>query len=150
MSKYDSLFLRISACLTGFEVVELEATGMAPEYLKVVTQSIDPGTVAGFFAEAERILQAAKGDPARIAPLIAANLFPISCFGGLAQNIIYLWYAAQWQPYLETTKVPLQAQRNISSKAYVQALVWPAAETHPPGAKQQGYGSWATAPLTAG
>lgn len=149
MSEYDAVFLRISACLTGFEVVDLEATGMAPTYLNVITESVAPETVTRFFAEAESILREGEGDPAAVAPLIAANLFPASCFDGLAQNIIYMWYAAQWQPSLATTTVPLQAQRNIGPDAYVQALVWQAAETHPPGARQQGYGSWALAPLTA-
>lgn len=149
MSQHLSVFLRISAHLTGFEVVDLQATGMAGTYLDFVTQNTDPDTLARFFDEAETILRIGTGDPAAIEPLIAANLFPQSCFGGLAQNIIYMWYAAQWQPYLGSTKVPLQDQRNISAEGYVQALVWPAAETHPPGAKQQGYGSWAMAPLSA-
>ena len=149
MSPHDTLFLRISACLTGFAVVDLRATGMAATYLEVVTKNTEPDMLAGFFAEVEKILQAGEADPAAINPLIAANLFPQSCFGGLAQNIIYMWYAAQWQPSLESTKLPLQEQRNISAEAYVQGLVWTAASTHPPGARQPGYGSWAMVPLDA-
>jgi hypothetical protein len=147
MSQQLSTFLRISACLTGFEVVELQGTGLSEKYLSVVTQATPPDTLAQFFAEAERILQAGEGNPAAIEPLIAANLFPLSCFGGLAQNIVFMWYSGQWQPTVDAPNVDLETVRNISPDAYVQGLVWTAAETHPPGAKQPGYGSWAKPPL---
>jgi hypothetical protein len=142
-----STFLRISACLTGFEVVELQGTGLSEKYLSVVTQATPADTLVQFFAEAERILKAGEGDPAAIEPLIAANLFPLSCFGGLAQNIVFMWYSGQWQPTVDAPNVDLETVRNISPDAYVQGLVWTAAETHPPGAKQPGYGSWAKPPL---
>ena len=147
MSQQLSTFLRISACLTGFEVVELQGTGLSEKYLSVVTQATPADTLAQFFAEAERILKAGEGDPAAIEPLIAANLFPLSCFGGLAQNIVFMWYSGQWQPTVDAPNVDLETVRNISPDAYVQGLVWTAAETHPPGAKQPGYGSWAKPPL---
>ena len=35
----------------------------------------------------------------------------------------------------------------IDAPSYVQGLMWEAAETHPPGAKQPGYGSWAEPPI---
>jgi hypothetical protein len=147
MSQQLSTFLRISACLTGFEVVELQGTGLSEKYLSVVTQATPADTLVQFFAEAERILQAGEGNPAAIEPMIAANLFPQSCFGGLAQNIVFMWYSGQWQPTVDAPNVDLETVRNISPDAYVQGLVWIAAETHPPGAKQPGYGSWAKPPL---
>ena len=64
MSQQLSSFLRISACLTGFEVVELEATGLSEKYLSVVTQATPADVLAQFFKEAERILQAGKVNPA--------------------------------------------------------------------------------------
>jgi hypothetical protein len=147
MSQQLSTFLRISACLTGFELVELQGTGLSEKYLSVVTQATPADTLVQFFAEAERILQAGEGNPAAIEPMIAANLFPQSCFGGLAQNIVFMWYSGQWQPTVDAPNVDLETVRNISPDAYVQGLVWTAAETHPPGAKQPGYGSWAKPPL---
>jgi hypothetical protein len=148
MTPQLSLFLRISSCLTGFEPAELEATGMAEKYLSVVTRETAADTLAQFFKESEAILQAGEGNPDAIHPLIAANLFPPSCFGGLAQNIVFMWYSGQWQPEVEAAK-SLQTAQNISPDAYVQGLVWNAANTHPPGAKQPGYGSWARPPLPA-
>jgi len=147
MSQQLSSFLRISACLTGFEVVELQATGLSEKYLSVVTQGTPADVLAQFFKEAERILQAGEINPSAIETMIAASLFPLSCFGGLAQNIVFMWYTGQWQPTVDATNVDLETVRNISPDAYIQGLVWAAAETHPPGAKQPGYGSWAMPPL---
>lgn len=149
MTPQLSLFLRISSILTGFEVTELQATGMAEKYLSVVVQETPADTLAQFFKEVESILQAGEGNPDAIAPLVASNLFPPSCFGGLAQNIVVMWYFGQWQPAVNAEEAKsLQTARNISPEAYVQGLVWVAAQTHPPGAKQQGYGSWAMPPLS--
>lgn len=148
MTPQLSLFLRISSCLTGFAVTELEATGMTEKYLSVVVKETAADTLAQFFQESEAILQAGEGNPNAIHSSIAANLFPPSCFGGLAQNIVFMWYSGQWQPEVEAAK-SLQTAQNISPNAYVQGLVWNAANTHPPGAKQPGYGSWATPPLPA-
>ena len=147
MSQPLSPFLRISACLTGFEAAELQATGMAEKYLSVVTQATPADVLAQFFTEVERILQVGEINPAAVEPMIAASLFPLSCFGGLAQNIVFMWYTGQWQPTVDAKNVDLETVRNISPNAYVQGLVWAAAETHPPGAKQPGYGSWAKPPL---
>jgi len=148
MTPQLSLFLRISSCLTGFEVTELEATGMAEKYLSVVAQETPADPLAQFFEESEAILQAGEGNPDAIDPLIASNLSPPSCFGGLAQNIVFMWYSGQWQPAVEASK-SFQTAQNISPNAYVQGLVWAAADTHPPGAKQPGYGSWGMPPLSA-
>ena len=149
MTPQLSLFLRISSVLTGFEVAELQATGMAEKYLSVVAQETPADTLAQFFKESEAILHTGEGNPEAVGSLIASNLFPATCFGGLAQNIAFMWYSGQWQPALvvEESK-SLQTARNISPEAYIQGLVWAAANTHPPGAKQPGYGSWALPPLS--
>jgi hypothetical protein len=46
-----------------------------------------------------------------------------------------MWYNGNW------------GQNVVSGQAYIQGLIWDAAEAHPPGAKQPGYGSWAIPPL---
>ena len=53
-----------------------------------------------------------------------------------------MWYMGQWAPSVNQATNLAQA-RNISPNAYVQGLVWNLADTHPPGAKQPGFGSWA-------
>ena len=38
----------------------------------------------------------------------------------------------------------------VSPQSYTEGLVWKAIHTHPPAAKQPGYGSWALPPVTTG
>jgi hypothetical protein len=69
----------------------------------------------------------------------------------MARNIIKMWYTGNW------AQLP-QAWRNqhgagardvdhvISSQAYQEGLVWRAIGTHPQGAKQPGFGTWALPP----
>jgi hypothetical protein len=143
-----SVFIDISAYLTGFDAVELQGTGMPATYLATVERETPPDIVSFFFEAASSILRDGAGDESAINAMIAADLFPVSCYGGLAQNIIVMWYLGQWPPAVSASP-SLQQARNISPDAYVQGLVWPAADTHPPGAKQPGYGSWASPPLSA-
>jgi hypothetical protein len=143
-----SVFIDISTYLTGFDAVDLQGTGMAATYLATVVKEMPADTVSFFFETASRILREGAGDESTINAMIAADLFPVDCYGGLAQNIILMWYLGQWPPAVKASPSLAQA-RNISPDAYVQGLVWAAANTHPPGAKQPGYGSWASPPLSA-
>ncbi len=145
-----ALFMQISSLLTGFEVAELQGTGMGPTYLATVEKETPPDTQAQFFAAVAQILQQGAGDPAAMNILIAAELFPLSCFGGLAQNITTMWYTSQWAPAVSAAinAGHIEQARNVSAEAYVQGLMWVAADTHPPGAKQPGYGSWASPPVS--
>ncbi len=144
-----SLFLEISSQLTGFEVAELQGTGMGPTYLDTIATTTPAETLAQFFEAAAQILQKGAGDEALMNTMIAAELFPLGCFSGLAQNIITMWYTSQWPPAVNASiaKNGIENARNVSPEAYVQGLVWTAANTHPPGAKQPGYGSWASPPV---
>jgi hypothetical protein len=140
-------FLEISARLTGFDVIELEATGMAETYLNVIKHETSADILQLFFTEARNILSAGSGDEEKTKALIASRLFPVSNYGGLAQNLVYMWYSGQWQPAVNAPDANLAQVRNISQNAYVEGLMWVAAETHPPGAKQPGFGSWAQIPI---
>lgn len=144
-----SLFIEISSWLTGFDVVDLQGTGMGPVYLATVEKETPPDTTALFFQGVADILRNGAGDEAAVNAMIAADLFPLSCYGGLAQNIIFMWYTGQWAPTVNAAGVNLEQVRNISPEAYVQGLVWVAGDTHPPGAKQPGYASWAAPPVHA-
>ncbi len=140
-------FLSISARLTGFDAVELQGTGMVETYYDTVIAKSDATTLDLFFAEVAAILHEAGGDGDRLDALIGSRLMPLSSYDGLARNIIVMWYNSQWYPDTINSTVPIAAQTMISGEAYVQGLVWTAAETHPPGAKQPGYGSWAAKPI---
>jgi len=129
------LFLQISVWLTGFDEAELQGTGMLETYYETVISKNTASDVRYFFDEVAKILAAGKNHEAQIEKSIASNLMPISAYSNLAQNIITMWYTGNWGSGV------------ISGQAYVQGLVWDAAETHPPGAKQPGYGSWSMPPL---
>jgi hypothetical protein len=142
-------FLELSAHLTGFSVVELQGTGMAGTYLDAAATGT-PAEWRAFLDCAVRVLRAGGGDAARTHALIACELFPQALFGGLAQNITSMWYSGQWPPTVDASGANLATVSNVSAQAYVQGLMWTAAHTHPPGAKQPGYGSWARVPPSAG
>lgn len=130
------LFLEISAVLTGFSETELRATGMADTYYATILENTDGEDIQYFFQNVKAILTAPKRTEESTEEAVAAQLIPDSCYGGLAKNITALWYTGNW-----TGNV-------VSAASYIQGLMWDAGHTHPPGAKQPGYGSWANIPLT--
>lgn len=147
MTRERELFLYISVYLTGFERVELEGTGMVEQYFSTISKESSTENLNYFFSEIDSMVLQAQGNEDKLLALIASNLMPNSSYQGLAKNIIYMWYTGQWAPTVNNPDANLQQVRNISASAYIQGLMWVAAQTHPPGAKQPGYGSWAQMPL---
>ncbi|MCB9592799.1 MAG: hypothetical protein H6719_08705 [Sandaracinaceae bacterium] len=135
LDQYYDPFLAISAHLTGFQIVELLGTGMAAKYLEVTLLESDPEDVGFFFEAVERVLAPGQ-TAAKIRARIAGELMGVDHYRGLARQIVLLWYTGAWGGAV------------VSPEAYKQGLMWTAAETHPAGAKQPGFGSWASAPIT--
>lgn len=131
-----ALFLEISAVLTGFSQTELKATGMAEAYYNTILENTDGEDIEYFFLNVKAILTAPKRTEQSIEEAVAAQLIPDSCYGGLGKNITALWYTGNWMGNV------------VSAASYIQGLMWDAGHTHPPGAKQPGFGSWANIPLT--
>lgn len=125
-------FVDASVHLCGFDRAELMGTGMAPKYFEVVLMNSDPDDVRLFFDAVAQVLTLPSP---KIEAAIAAKLMSVDAYRALARNIIMLWYTGNWNG------IP------VSSEAYKQGLMWAAAETHPSGAKQPGYGSWASPPI---
>lgn len=134
-NSYPELFLAISSALTGFSITELEATGMAETYYQTVLANVAPQNIKLFLEKAFEILNDKHLTQQAVEEAIATHLMPDICYGGLAKNIIMLWYTGDW------------AGVTVSAATYIQGLMWPAAHTHPAGAKQPGFGSWANKPL---
>jgi hypothetical protein len=128
------IFLEISVYLTGFSKIELLATGMLQTYFNVMSNMNSIPTVEAFLSESADILKKNSGNDQKINAEILARLMPDSLYNGLAKNIITMWYMGNW------------GNNVINPQTYVQGLIWSTASTHPPGAKQPGYGSWHTAP----
>lgn len=143
----SDLFLKISTWLTGFDEVELLGTGMLDIYYQTIITKNTASCIKHFFDAVSTVLHEGEGDADKTNTLIASLLFPIACYNNMAQNIINMWYLGAWMPDVNAPNANIAQVRNITPNAYVQSLVWPAALTHPPGAKQPGYGSWTTPPL---
>lgn len=135
-TSHSKLFLEVSALLTGFNETELKATGMLESYYNTILKNTDGNDIDYFFLDVNALLS----DPARteesIETALSTQFIPSSYYGGLAKNIIALWYTGNWG-----TEV-------VSAASYIQGLMWNAGHAHPPGAKQPGYGSWANLPLS--
>ena len=129
------LFLEISVYLTGFDEAELQGTGMVETYYQAVLSNNTQPDVSYFFEMVAAILKENESNEDALNKAISSHLMPASAYSGMAMNIINMWYTGNW------------GDNVVSGQAYVQGLVWDAAEAHPPGAKQPGYGSWAIPPL---
>lgn len=133
MGANKETFLTISVLLTGFDEMELLGTGMLDTYFNVAMDKNSHKDVTNFFATVDKILAGNKND---INDQISQELMPQAYFAGMAQNIIIMWYMGSWMNTI------------ISPTSYTQGLIWKAADTHPPGAKQPGFASWSKAPIT--
>ena len=135
-------FYKLSAALTGFPAIDLQGTGVGPEYLDALVRG-------GGTSNVEALLEAVEsgGDAA------AASIWNDDRFGALARNIVLMWYLGSWYPLTEewhrnhpsdvTAPVP---EHVVSTAAYKEGLVWPAMGTHPPSAKPPGFAHWADPP----
>lgn len=137
-------FLELSVVLTGFSENELLATGMHETYYYTIMKEPDPDNVRTFFNDARAVLDKYGSDEEELFQAVNSKFMPETAYLGLARRIVLLWYTGIW------TSVQVVTQRTsqmVSPEAFVQGLIWAAAQTHPAGAKQPGYGSWENPPL---
>lgn len=138
-----SLFLDISAWLTGFEAVQLQGTGMAQTYYDTLTGNSSAAAVAAFAQEARAVVALGAKDAGAAQARIQAGLMDTG-YNDMAKKIILMWYTGQWYP---DPVNDLFTSNQINAQSYIEGLMWPAAQTHPPGAKQPGFASWAEQPV---
>jgi hypothetical protein len=132
-------FVALSAELTGYDRVRLLGTGLADVYLETVREAVTAGELDALLT-AYAGLEAGPGRDDAIRSVILDD----PALGPIARNVIVLWYCGTWAPILD----PFGAHV-ISPESYQQGLQWVTAGAHPMGANQQGYGAWATAPVTS-
>ena len=136
-------FLHLSVALTGFTEAELATTGLARIYFEEL------GLTLGIQVRRRFVT-------AQIAP---GAMLTSSFYGPLARNLIRLWYLGQWRELPSGWVAQLSGEerdhfdefhrnvdRVVSAKAYEEGLAWSALGTHPTGAKQAGFASWAEPP----
>ncbi len=127
-------FLTISVYLTGYSQVDLLGTGMLDTYYNTFVENLEIENVTTYFKEVDQILDNSGNSEEKINEGITKVLFG-SALVSLTTNLITMWYTGNW------------GQDVISPESYTQGLIWNAAQAHPPGAKQPGYGSWADEPI---
>jgi hypothetical protein len=136
-----NLFLGLSSILTGFEVVDLVATGMVDTYQAQFTKMLPSGEPAAIL-DAWSAIAAQGGDRTTQEAAVRAEMWCEPMLPAL-QSLTMMWYLGNW--YADPTD-PTDFGTLLSGQAYEQGLVWPAVGTKPLGARPTGFGSWALPP----
>jgi hypothetical protein len=132
-------FLARSAGLTGFSPTELLFTGVTDRLLAAIDGCLPAGVL-------DRLLAFDGPDEALLAD---PDLGPV------ARNLVVAWYCGTWTELpggWRATHGAAAGDTNhvLFPEAYLAGLQWVVAGAHPPGAGEQGYGSWAVPPGEAG
>jgi hypothetical protein len=144
-------FVRLSSALTGFSEAEIHGTGIAAEHFGVIPKILDEGYLGRLLTRWESIHTRAGDDDGYRNELILSELLGDPTLGPLAHNLAILWYLGMWYQLPAAWRqvhgaFALDSTHYVSARAYQESLVWKAALTHPPTAKQPGFGSWAMKP----
>ncbi len=139
----------LSVILTGFDLIDLQATAMGPAYLDTLIRNAGPnptGDLLGAYCELAGRYQ--KRGEAFHRAFSKEIMIP---FGPLAQNVITLWYLGRWNqlpPSWRDDHLAFASDQTaiVSPDAYVQGLLWKAIDSHPRSAKAPGFGTWAQPP----
>jgi len=147
-------FVALSEVLTGFSKLELVGSGMPQPYYDLLIRTVGEPFLFELLTETTEIIRSAKSK-GELEEAFRVRIIASSKYGPLAKNIIKMWYLATWFPlpddWCSQHGVSTGgANQVISAEAYKAGLVWPAIGTHPPGAKQPGYGSWTQPPAGTG
>jgi hypothetical protein len=138
------LFLNLSALLTGFDTLELTATGLSSQYLNLL-DSIVPAEILdsllGLVANRDVL-------NLEVTAQIAERIFNDGAFAPVASSLILLWYQGVWNQLPDTWRTSYQEASQdythvVSSQAYLSGLQWLVAGAHPSGGKPQGFAAWA-------
>jgi hypothetical protein len=144
-------FLALSAVVTGFSSFRLLGTGQADTYLSTVIDVVGDSTVSDLLARFRLAREEAAGDEATLDRLLRAHVFSDEKVGPIARNVITLWDVGTWYQLPAAWRDAYGARERdvtfvVSAAAYTESLLWPAVGANPPGAKGQGYATWADPP----
>lgn len=145
------LFLSFSVTLTGFSEAELWSTGMVNTYYGLIPSIVGSRMFGDLMTRWRDTYIRGQGDERLLDELVTTQIFEDPKFGPLARNLAALWYLGMWNQLPAEWRNVHGAWANdmtfvVSPQSYTEALVWKAIHTHPPAAKQPGYGSWALPP----
>jgi hypothetical protein len=149
------LFLSLSAELTGFDRVNLEATGLARFYFHKLAELVGAEATTALETAWHQVEQCSHEKPEQRSALTRSLILDDQHCGPVARNLLILWYLGQWDPlpswwYAEYGHQPPPESLPciiFKPECYTEGLVWPAAGAHPPGAKPFGYAVWTQPPV---
>ncbi|MBK8313780.1 MAG: hypothetical protein IPL01_07020 [Acidobacteria bacterium] len=146
-------FLDLSSLLTGFDKVDLQGTGLAEIYRKEVLGIIGAQITTEIEKAGTAIYRKYRNREKLMEEAVRSEILSHAILGPLAKNITSMWYLGVWnqmpQAWLDHTGIKQTAPSHvISADAYKESLVWRVIGSHPPGAKQPGYGTWSLPPKT--
>jgi hypothetical protein len=144
-------FLRLSEALTGFSRIDLLGTGLARTYLDTLIGVVGSVAAGELLLAGDEVIGDAKPDDPKVAAKLAKRVVGDARLGPLAKNVIRMWYIGSWAQlpagWGDHRGAPADdVTRVVSAAAYREGLLWRAIGTHPPGAKQPGFGTWANPP----
>jgi len=149
------LFFSLSVILTGFSEAELHGTAMAKTYFALIPSIVGEKNFGELLAIWYDTLVRGEGDEPLLEQLVKDQILDDPTLGPIARNVATLWYLGMWNQLPAAWRNVHGAWANdvtfvVSTQSYTEGLVWKAIHTHPPAAKQPGYGSWALPPVTTG
>lgn len=140
-------FLQMSVVLTGFDRIELLGTGMVRPYYDELLRIIGEREAGKLLAAVDEVIADCEEPGGDLDAAFEERILDDDRFGPVARNLAMMWYLGSWTQLPRAWRdrygaTSLDYDRVVSAAAYREGLVWPAAGTHPMGAKQQGFGAW--------
>lgn len=144
-------FLDLSAMLTGYDRIDLQGTGLLDAYLKEVVSIVGAEIAAELTVAGARIYRKYRDRENKLEEAVRSEILSNIRLGPVARNVITMWYLGEWdqlpQSWVDAHGLAQTAPSHVvSADAYKESLVWRAIGSHPPGAKQPGYGTWSLPP----
>jgi hypothetical protein len=139
-------FRSLSAVLTGFSELELEASGVEDLYLGFL--------LARFRDVLDEVLVAWAAIEREYPPVareagVRTRVLGDPKLGPFVRSVLAMWYTATWTAMKPDWSQAYGDHHDVTAVikgAYPEGLVWRAGGLHPQGAKPTGFGTWAFPP----
>jgi len=144
-------FLDLSVALTGVSKFELQGTGQASLFYSTSQDILGDRILTELLQAFQNARARADSGAVSLSESIQQDVLGSEKHGPIARNIIKLWYLGTWYQLPGAWRNsfgvhPKDVTFVLSPAAFTEGLLWPTLGVNPPGAKAQGYGSWAGKP----